>query len=75
MSFTAQLFIHCNCFSVDEFNSKNHFKHILLIIFAMMIEIKCYEVIGVCFFMLFFLTVKCQCKIYSKLNFPKTDVW
>ena len=29
-------------------------KHILLIIFAMMIEIKCYEVIGMCFFMLFF---------------------
>ena len=21
------------------------------------------------------LTVKCQCKFYSKLNFPKTDVW
>ena len=28
-----------------------------------------------CFFMLFYLTVKCQCKFYSKLNFPKTDVW
>ena len=28
-----------------------------------------------CFFMLFFLTIKCQCKFYSKLNFPKTDVW
>ena len=41
-------------------------KNILLIIFAMMIEIKCYEVIGMCFFMLFFLTVKCQCKFYSK---------
>ena len=50
-------------------------KHILLSIFAMMIEIKCYEVIGMCFFMLFFLTVKCQCKFYSKLIFPKTDVW
>ena len=37
----------------------------------MMIEIKCYEVIGTCFFMLFFLTVKCQCKFYSKLNSPK----
>ena len=51
-------------------------KHILLIFFAMMIEIKCYEVLGMCFFMLFFLTVKCQieCKFYSKLNFPKTDV-
>ena len=46
-----------------------------LLFFAMMIEIKCYEVIGMCFFMLFFLTVKCQCKFYSKLNFPKTDVW
>ena len=21
------------------------------------------------------LTVKCHCKFYSKLNFPKTDVW
>ena len=21
------------------------------------------------------LTVKCQCKFYSKLNFPKTDAW
>ena len=41
----------------------------------MMIEIKCYEIIGMCFFMLFFLTVQCQCKFYSKLNFPKTDVW
>ena len=37
----------------------------------MMIEIKCYEAIGMCFFMLFFFTVKCQCKFYSKLNFPK----
>ena len=37
-------------------------------------EIKWYEVIGICFFMLFFLTVKCQCKFYSKLIFPKTDV-
>ena len=37
----------------------------------MMIEIKCYEVIGMCFFMLFFLTVKCRCKFESKLNFPK----
>ena len=25
MSFTAQLFIHCNCFSVDKFNSKYHY--------------------------------------------------
>ena len=50
-------------------------KHILLITFAMIIEIKCYEVIGMCFYMLFFLTVKFQCKFYSKLNFPKTDVW
>ena len=50
-------------------------KHILLIIFAMMIEIKCYEVIGMCFFMLFFLIVKCQCKFYLKLNIPKTDIW
>ena len=49
-------------------------KHILLIIFAIMIEVKCYEVVGMCFFMLFFLTVKCQCKFYSKFNFPKTDV-
>ena len=40
-----------------------------------MIEIKCYEVIGMCFFMLFFFIVKCQCKFYFKLNFPKTDVW
>ena len=39
-----------------------------------MIEIKCYEVIDMCFFMLFFLTVKCQCKFYSKLNFPQTDL-
>ena len=39
-----------------------------------MIEIKCYEVIGMCFFMLFFLIVKYQCKFYSNLNFPKTDV-
>ena len=46
-----------------------------LLFFAMMIEIKCYEVIGMSFFMLFFLTVKCHCKFYSKLNFPKTDVW
>ena len=37
----------------------------------MMIEIKCYEGIGMCFCMLFFLTVKCQCKFYSKLNSPK----
>ena len=37
----------------------------------MMIEIKCYEVIGMCFFMLFFLTVKSQCKFYFKLYFPK----
>ena len=41
----------------------------------MMIEIKCFEVIAMCFYMLFFLTVKCQFKFYSKLNFPKTDVW
>ena len=27
------------------------------------------------FLKLFFLTVKCQCKFYSKLNFPTTDVW
>ena len=40
-----------------------------------MIEIKSYEIIGMCFFMLFSLTVKYQCKFYSKLNFPKTDVW
>ena len=40
-----------------------------------MTEIKCYEVIGMCFFMLLFLIVKCQCKFYSKSNFPKTDVW
>ena len=40
-----------------------------------MIGIKCYEVIGMCFFMLFFLTVKYQCKFYSKINFPKTDAW
>ena len=46
-----------------------------LLFFAMIVEIKCYEVIGMCFFMLFFLTVKCQCKLCSKLNFPKTDVW
>ena len=30
-------------------------KHILLIFFAMIIEIKCYEVIGMWLFMLFFL--------------------
>ena len=46
-----------------------------VLFFAMMIEIKCYEVIGTCFSMLVFLTVKCQCKFCSKLNFPKTDVW
>ena len=40
-----------------------------------MIEIKCCEVIDMCFFMLYFLIVKCQCKLYSKLNFPETDVW
>ena len=40
-----------------------------------MVEIKCYEVIGMRFFLLFFLIVKCQYKFYSKLNFPKTDVW
>ena len=34
MSFTAQLFIHCNCFSVDKFNFKYDFKHILLINFC-----------------------------------------
>ena len=39
-----------------------------------MIEIECYEVIGMRVFMLFFLTVKCQCKFYSKC-FPKTDDW
>ena len=39
-----------------------------------MIEIKCYEVIGMCFFILFFLTIKCHCMFYSKLNFSKTDV-
>ena len=33
MSLTAQFFIHCSCFSVQKFNSKYHFKHILLIIF------------------------------------------
>ena len=27
-------FIHCSYFSVDKFNSKYHFKHILLIIFC-----------------------------------------
>ena len=42
-----------------------------LLCFAIMIEIKCYEVTGMCSFILFFLTVKCQCKFYSKLNFPK----
>ena len=25
ISFTARLFIHCNCFSVDKFNSKYHY--------------------------------------------------
>ena len=75
MSFTAQLVIHCNCFSVNKFNSKYYYETDLLIIFAMMKEIKCYKVIGMCFFMLFFLTVKCQCKFYFKLNFLKTDVW
>ena len=46
-------------------------KHILLIFFfAMMIEIKYSEVIGMCFFMLFCLTVQCQCKFYSKLTPP-----
>ena len=34
MSFTAQLFIHCNCFSVDKFNLSIIIKHILLIIFC-----------------------------------------
>ena len=33
---------------------------------AMMIEVKCYEVIYM-YFMLFLLIVKCQCKFYSKL--------
>ena len=76
MSFTAQHFIHCNCFSVDKFNFKYNVSLLnifCLSFFAMMIEIKCYEVIGMCFFMLFFLTVKCQCKFYFKLNSPKTD--
>ena len=42
-----------------------------LLFFAMMIKIKCYEVIGMCFDVFFFLTVKFQYKFYSKLNFPK----
>ena len=40
-----------------------------------MIEIKCYENIGVCFLMLFFLTVKCQLmQVLFQIKFPKTDV-
>ena len=27
------------------------------------------------FLYVFFLYVKCQCKFYPKLYFPKTDVW
>ena len=48
MSFTAQLFIHCNSFSVDKFNSKYQLvlNIFCLLFFAMIIEIKCYEVIG-----------------------------
>ena len=52
-------------------------KLILLIIFAMMIEIQCYEVIGVCFFYVILFNCKmpnCECKFYSKLNPPQTDV-
>ena len=61
MSFTWQLFIHCNCFSVDKFNSKYQYQtYFAYYFFAMMIEIKCYEVIGMCFFMLLFLIEKCQ---------------
>ena len=40
-----------------------------------MIDIKSHEVIGMSLLMLFFVTVKCQCKFYFKLNFPQTDVW
>ena len=53
MSFTAQLFnIVIVSVSINSILSII-IKHNLLI-FAMMIEIKCYDVIGMCFFMLFF---------------------
>ena len=75
MSFTAQ-FLYIVVVSVSINSILKIILNIFcLLYFAMMIEIKCYEVIGMCFFMLFFLTVKCQCKFFSKLNFPKTDVW
>ena len=75
MSFTAQ-FLYIVVVSVSINSILSIILNIFcLLYFAMMIEIKCYEVIGMCFFMLFFLTVKCQCKFCSKLNFPKTDVW
>ena len=35
----------------------------------MMIEINCYEVIGMCFFTLFFLTVKCQMQVLFQIKF------
>ena len=35
----------------------------------MKIEIKCYEVIGMCFFMLFFLTVQLLSKIFIDSDF------
>ena len=77
MSFTAQLVIHCDCFSVDKFNSKYQYKTYFAyyLFFCNDDRDQILWVIGVCFFMLFFLTVKCQCKFYSKLNFPKTGVW
>ena len=37
----------------------------------MMIEIKCYEVIGMCFFVLFFLTVKCPTQVLFQIKFPQ----
>ena len=49
-------------------------KHILLIIFCN--DDRDQMLLGNWHvFMLFFLTVKYQYKFYSKLNFPKTDVW
>ena len=68
-------FIHCNCFSVDKFNSKYHYKtHFAYHFFAMMIEIKFYDVIGVFFYVILFIC-KMPMQVLFQLNFPKTDVW
>ena len=72
MSFTAQRFIHCNCFSVDKFNSKYRYKtYLAFCFFAMIIETKCYEVIGMCFIMLFFFNCKMPMQVLFQIKFPQ----